>query len=150
MMYTLKTEAHESQKVFHGNKTVTMEVSGGCGRAARAQCETKSQRRCRNDAAANDNGTEGPNQSLGHLSPTIKAAQNQYMHEHRERGKRKKSHLPDLGDFGASLADDAADELVGHGHLVGLGLRACRRPVVAGAQLTACQGGQRCVTKHRH
>jgi hypothetical protein len=90
MMNMLKTEAHESQKVFHSNKTVTMEVSGGCGRAARAQCETKSQRRCRNDAAANDNGTEGPNQSLGHLSPTIKAAQNQYMHEHRERGKRKK------------------------------------------------------------
>ena len=28
--------------------------------------------------------------------------------------------LPNLGHLGAGLANDAADELVGHGHLVGL------------------------------
>ena len=28
--------------------------------------------------------------------------------------------LPDFRNLGAALADDAADDLVGHGHLVGL------------------------------
>ena len=37
---------------------------------------------------------------------------------------------PDLSDFGAALADDAADQLVGNGHLVGL-LAACTAPLTA-------------------
>ena len=39
-------------------------------------------------------------------------------------------HRPDLSDFGAALADDAADQLVGNGHLVGL-LAACTAPLTA-------------------
>ena len=43
---------------------------------------------------------------------------------------RKKIILPDLGHFGSPLADDAADELVGDGHLVGL-LAVRRSPLSA-------------------
>lgn len=43
---------------------------------------------------------------------------------------RKKRILPDLGHFGSPLADDAADELVGDGHLVGL-LAVRRSPLSA-------------------
>ena len=48
--------------------------------------------------------------------------------------------VPDLGDLGTALADDAADQLVRHGDLVGLGAGtgALRR-----AQLRASQGRQR-------
>lgn len=93
---TRKNGSTESQKVFHCNKTVTIEVSRGCGRAARAQCKTKSQQRA---AAASLqkwragewqwNGGAKPD-SLAHLSPTIKAAQNQYMHGERTEKNNKK------------------------------------------------------------
>lgn len=45
--------------------------------------------------------------------------------------------LPDLGDLGAALADYAANQIVGHGHLLLLriGLRLLLPILVAGAQL---------------
>ena len=55
--------------------------------------------------------------------------------------KHLPSYSPDLCDLGASLADDASYELIGHGHLVSLGAGAGAR---GGAQLGAGEGGQGC------
>lgn len=53
--------------------------------------------------------------------------------DHRAR------NLTDLGDLGTTLADDAADQLVRHCHLVRLIVRRWLLPIrVAGAQLAAC------------
>lgn len=53
-------------------------------------------------------------------------------------------YLAYLGDLGAALADNAANQLVRHGHLVRLivGGRLLSAVLVVGAQLTAGQGCQ--------
>jgi hypothetical protein len=54
-------------------------------------------------------------------------------HRHTESPRRFSCIiLPDFGDLGARLADDAADELVGDGHLVGL--VGAGRPTLSGEQ----------------
>jgi hypothetical protein len=45
--------------------------------------------------------------------------------------------LPDLGHLGAGLADDAADEFIGYGHLVSL--MGAGRPTLAREQGKGCQ-----------
>lgn len=52
--------------------------------------------------------------------------------------------LADFGDFGASLADNATDQVVWHSHLLllGVGLRSSRW--IGRPQLRAGQSGQRC------
>ncbi len=64
-------------------------------------------------------------------APCVKQGTQRHTDTQSHRGV---SHfiLPDLGDLGARLADDAADELVGDGHLVGL-VRA-GRPALSGEQ----------------
>jgi len=56
--------------------------------------------------------------------------------DHRTR------ELPDLGHLGAALADDASDELVGDGHLVGL--LGVRRPPLAAQHRQRCRVEEIC------
>jgi len=57
----------------------------------------------------------------------------------------RSAYLPDLSDLRASFADDAADEIVGHSHLVSLLVAVLLVAVwVVGPQLASCQRSQRC------
>lgn len=76
-----------------------------------------------------------------HINSTVNQEKTNRKRNFTSCASEWQKHWPDFSNLGASLADDAPDEFVGHGHLVSLCAGACAD---WWPQLRAGEGGQSC------